>query len=259
MTNWDARAQSLLAHARGNDRAPAGTRARVKASVAASVALSATAGATATILSSHTALAKLPAAVKAASGLLPAASYVTASSGPVLFLAPVTVGVAIGLAAITPSQVTPKAPVAAVAAQAPQSTKVLNRLPVSTAPRAWTAPAEVVAKDAPASPVVSSKPVAPSLSEESSLLEHARLVLRQGDAELALRLLDRHRAEFPNGVLFFEALATRSVALCKLGQTEAALQVLSRLDATTSNRGLVARVRSACGLPAMTDALGEKQ
>lgn len=264
MTHWDARAQALLEQARLRRTASAGTRSRVKASVAASVALSATAGATAVVASSQTAFAKLPAAVKAASALSPAATGVVGLGSIAPYFAPVFVGVTVGLSAITPSEVTQRAPIVA-----PHVSRTNPRVGGDVAkPLAPPVPLQrpsielktedlSVRETATQPPVKSSMGVS-SLAAEVDLLERARLVLRQDDPSLAIDLLDQHRREFPRGALFFEALATRAIALCKLGQMETAIQVLSRLEATAVNSGLAAQVRASCGLSSASRATGRE-
>jgi hypothetical protein len=252
MNHWDASAEALLARARRSEEVPEGARTRIRASVAASVALSAVAGASVSAVAAPTALAKLPAAVKAASSLLPAAGASVGSSGSIAFLAPMTVGVALGLSAISPSAVTtPVSPatsagsVAAVASvKTPQKglPAPLRQIPAESA-------RDEASVDVPAVAVsAKSNGSSPSLAAEAAVLEHARLVLRQGDSELALRLLDQHRRDFPNGVLFFEALATRAVALCRLGRTEEGMRIGARLEATIPGSGSIAQVRHACGV-----------
>ena len=74
MKHWDTRAESLLAVARSSESAPYGAQSRVKASIMASIALSGAAGAGASVVAGTTAMAKLPAAVKAASSVVPFAA-----------------------------------------------------------------------------------------------------------------------------------------------------------------------------------------
>jgi hypothetical protein len=251
MNHWDARAEALLTQARSSEQVPVGAMSRVKASVMTSIALSAAAGASASVMATPTALAKLPAAVKAASSILPVAAAAAGTSGPILYLAPVTVGIALGLSAISPSQVVTTGPLASLSGRAPV-VKVPSASPrVTGMALSPAAPIDGERGNRPqgmssaASPAKSG--TAPSsLAEEATLIEHARLVLRQGDFELTLRLLDQHRQEFPNGVLFFEALATRAVALCRQGKTDEGMQILGRLEANLSGSGMLAQVRRSC-------------
>jgi hypothetical protein len=250
MNHWDTRAESLLALARSSETVPRGAKSRVKASIVASIALSGAAGATVSVMAAPAAFAKLPAAVNAASSVLPAAAAAAGTSGPIVYLAPVTVGIALGLSAISPSEVATTAPTAvsasAPAAKSPRASPLAKR---RAEPRVTEVQADqdTTTPDPPSTASPGKSVNAPaSLAEEASLLEHARLVLRQGDLELTLRLLDRHQKEFPKGVLFFEAMATRAVALCQKGRTDEGMQILSRLEATAQGSGMLPSVRQAC-------------
>ncbi len=254
MNHWDTRAETLLALARSVEQVPAGAKSRVRASVTTSIALSTVAGASVSVLADPTVLAKLPAAVKAASSILPAAAAASGTSVPLLYLAPVTVGLALGLSAISPSEVVTKVPAAELSAHAPVACPptASRRAPrPALAPVVAVVPERVATpKNVPSAASSGKSGMAPSsLAEEASLLEHARLVLRQGDLELALRLLDRHRKEFQNGVLFFEALATRAVVLCRQGKSDEGMLILSRLEGTAPGSGMLAQVRHACIAP----------
>jgi hypothetical protein len=250
MNHWDARAEFLLAQARSSDNVPSGAKSRVKASIVASIALSGAAGATVSVMAAPTAFAKLPAAVQAASSVLPAAAAAVGTGGPIAYLAPMTVGIALGLSAISPSEVATTAPMA-LSASAPvtRSPSVSPLAPRRAEPRVTEVQArqDTAPQDMPSTARPGKSVNAPSsLAEEASLLEHARLVLRQGDLELTLRLLDRHQKEFPKGVLFFEAQATRAVALCRQGRTDDGMQILERLESTAQGSGMLPAVRQAC-------------
>jgi len=248
MNHWDARAESLLELARLNERVPDSAKCRVRASLMASIALS---GAAASVVAAPAALAKLPAAVKAASSVLPVAAAATVSFGPAAYLAPLTIGLALGLSAVSPSEiVTPIAPMASANALQLQPPRQSAARGVQVAPRIATVLPEAVTKDTVLPATVTSGKAAAgpnSLAAEASLIEQARLVLRQGDLDLTLRLLDQHRHEFPNGVLFFEALATRATALCRQGKAEEGRLILGRLEATTLGSGSLVQVHHACG------------
>lgn len=254
MNRWDKRSEALLAKARTVNPVPLGARERVRATLKGSIALAAAGSA---IGLSTTAYAKLPAAVKAAGAAFPGAALGLTPLGPVALFAPITVGLALGLSAISPSQVAfPQrvAPAASFGSHDDRRPSLIETVP----PRAseQLAPSEESQRATPASvaqPAVSKRSAEPrysSLKQEATALEHVRVVLRQGDAELALRLLDRHRDEFPHGVLSFEALATRAVALCRLGQVNEAFGILARLELTAPGSGSVAQARAACGAAA---------
>ncbi len=59
---------------------------------------------------------------------------------------------------------------------------------------------------------------ASTLAAETDLLEQARAELHGADPAAALRLLDRHAAEFPRGLLANERRTTRVRALCQQGR-----------------------------------------
>jgi hypothetical protein len=247
MNHWDARAEALLARMRTGNEVPADARSRVRSAVARSIALSAAAGASVSVVAAPTAMAKLPVAVKTASSLLPTAG----TGGAAAALAPLAAGLALGLSAITPSEVTvpplhAELVAAASAVAPPRATPVaMTRSPTPhemAGSKRIEAPMRLPLAVASAKSVVASS----GLAEEASVLEHARLVLRQGDPRLSLRLLDQHRREFPHGALAFEASATRAEALCKLGRGAEGSSTLEQLEAAAPGSGVVARVRASC-------------
>lgn len=253
MNHWDKRSEELLAKARADNPVPFGAKERVRDNLRGSIALAVAGSA---IGLSTTAYAKLPVAVKAASAAFPGVASAVAPLAPTTFLAPITIGLALGLSAISPSEaVFPQpAPAAASLGQAksrpPLVETVVARPAERQGPSAETKQASPPSVATLAAPKPSAEPYS-SLKQEATALEHARVVLRQGDAELALRLLDRHRAEFPHGVLSFEALATRAVALCRLGRVNEAFGILARLEVSAPGSGSVAQARSACGAVAV--------
>jgi outer membrane protein assembly factor BamD (BamD/ComL family) len=86
------------------------------------------------------------------------------------------------------------------------------------------------------------------LGPQTELLEHARVVLRQGDPTLALRSIERYRHEFPNGAFFEEAVVLQATALCRLGRYEEGRALLKRLETSSRNQGF-ARARGLCDHP----------
>ena len=88
-------------------------------------------------------------------------------------------------------------------------------------------------------------PAPSELARESRLVASAIAKLRQdGDAEAALTILDRHRAEFAAGALRPEATATRIEALLRLGRNRQALALLDAQSLSAKGVGremLVAR------------------
>lgn len=255
MRHWDTHAESLLALARSAERVPSGARSRVKTSIMASIALSGAAGVGVSAVTGATAMAKLPAAVKAASSVVPFAAAAAGAGGPIAYLAPVTVGLALGLSALSPSEGEParspvvnaRTPAGRVADVRPSATgRVVSSVTAALPELDVSEPDATEEMAPPPASVGKVSPAPSSIGEEASLLEHARLVLRQGDSELTLRLLDQHRQRFPNGALFFEALATRAVALCRQGRISEGRQILTRLETTTAGSPALPQVRHAC-------------
>jgi hypothetical protein len=255
MSRWDPRSEDLLARARAANPVPSGAKGRVRETLSGSIAVAAAGSA---IGFSTTAYAKLPVAVEAAGAAMPGAASALAPLAPTAFLAPVTIGLALGLSAISPSEaVFPQRTPPATASGAQQATR--HPPPVeakvvlhSEQQQPSTEPRQTVQTNVATAGPSKPKPEPHfGLKQEATAIEHARVVLRQGDAELALRLLDGYRNEFPDGVLSFEALATRAVALCRLGQISEAFGILARLEQTAPGSGSVAQARAACGAAAI--------
>lgn len=255
MNHWDERAEVLLARARTVNPVPAGARQRVRESLKGSIAVAA-AG---TALGLPTACAKLPAAVSAGNAAVPAAAAAVAPLGPVTLLAPITVGLALGLSSISPSEVIERGPARVSAPSAsPVATSRTTAEPTAKIPPdphpieslpQIAASATASSQERSVNPLASKSSREPysSLSREATALEHARVVLRQGDAELALRLLGHYETEFPNGALGFEAMAIKAVALCRLGRANEGFSILARLEVAAPGSGIVAQSRAACG------------
>jgi hypothetical protein len=258
MNHWDARAQTIIANAREQERVPPQARARIRSALLASVAVSTLTGTVAQAKAAPWALAKLPAAAQAASAVLPSTLAV---SSPFAVLAPLTIGVALGLSAIAPSQSTTPRPVVdsprpSEPVELPQASSRLPRQhgPAPLEPALAIAP-PVSRRVAPALPTVqmpvSSESVAPTpaddVSAEAELLGRARLMLRQGDAALSLQLLDRYEQSYPHGVLHLECLAMRATANCHAGRTGVGLRLLSELEAIAPQSGFLDSIRAACG------------
>jgi RNA polymerase sigma-70 factor, ECF subfamily len=78
---------------------------------------------------------------------------------------------------------------------------------------------------------------APTLAAETQLLEQARGALHRGDLQAARAMLDRHSAEFPQGLLLDEARSTRLRVLCAGGRAAEATALADRWSpAQTSSR-----------------------
>jgi hypothetical protein len=77
-------------------------------------------------------------------------------------------------------------------------------------------------------------------------LRDAHAAVANGDPGRALVLLDRHAAQFPNGILAEECVAERIVALCGLGRTSEGRSETDRFLREHPRSPLAARVRAAC-------------
>lgn len=78
---------------------------------------------------------------------------------------------------------------------------------------------EVPPAPAPAARSVPAPKDMPSLDAELALLRAAREALGRGEPAAALPSLERHRREFPGGVLVEERMLLRAQALCELGRS----------------------------------------
>lgn len=113
--------------------------------------------------------------------------------------------------------------------------------PASGAPSADAANARPSARVT--APAPSAGPNESDLARESAALERALTALRRDhDAGGALALLDRYAADFPAGVLRLEADVARVDANLALGNTAAALALLSRMPLENVGRGLELRL-----------------
>jgi RNA polymerase sigma-70 factor (ECF subfamily) len=84
-----------------------------------------------------------------------------------------------------------------------------------------------------------------ALARELALIEPARAALLAGDAEQTLRLLARHRRQFPAGMFAQEAAATRIEALCRLGDGEAARSETDAFARRWPESGLATRAAAS--------------
>lgn len=85
-----------------------------------------------------------------------------------------------------------------------------------------------------------------ALARELALIEPARAALLTNDTGQALKLLGRHRREFPAGMFAQEAAATRIEALCRLGDVEGARRETDAFARRWPESGLAARAASSC-------------
>lgn len=246
MTTSDPRTLALLTQARRH-RPPPQAKGDVRQKLAESVALSAATCALLSVKAAPLATAKLASAFKAGCAVTPGFTSSATVSTPLLLLAPITVGIALGLSAMTPSSPEP----GHSRAVEPRAIVQARRTPSKTvvAPQPVTAPV-VEAPTISATPVTPTAPAPAlpptSLNRQSELLEHARLVLRQGDPTLALRSLETYRREFPKGAFFFEALTLQATALCQLGRLTEGRTLLARLEASGAPASTLNLPRSLC-------------
>ena len=78
-------------------------------------------------------------------------------------------------------------------------------------------------------PKKTTRPATPNTSEEFELLSRARVALKRQRPEHALRLLERHRAAYPESPLRRERERTRLLALCALDRVDEATALATRL------------------------------
>jgi len=257
MTSWNPRIEQLLAESR-RLAPPLGTKSCVRDRLASSIALSAlavgstaaagTATGTASAKSSPWVFAKLASAVKAGCAIAP--STTAAVSTPVLVAGPIAIGIALGLSAIAPSSVEFNS--STVRANAPTARVTPSTKPLvqatrdnAIAPVPQQSTALLPTKSQPS--VKPSSPSAPKyFARQSALLERARVVLRQGDAMLALRSLQDYQREFPNGTFFVEALTLESQALCQLGRVEEGRRLVERLEVVGAATGTLTQAKKLC-------------
>jgi hypothetical protein len=93
------------------------------------------------------------------------------------------------------------------------------------------------------------RPPAPPLaspSDELPLIHQATQALRDHRTELALQLLGRHAARYPEGALAQERAGLTVLALCQQGRAAEAAPLRDRFLAETPDSPLAGRVRRAC-------------
>lgn len=159
----------------------------------------------------------------------------------------VAVGGGIGLRAIR----RPEGPGAKIALPAAVPTAI-SAPPVTAAGQGAVADVTADRKPKPASHTPSARASA-SVADKSfaralELLRSAQRALDKGSPSSALSLLDEYAIEFPRGcALQPEYEATRVLALCGAGRTEAAERARNRFLENQSASPLADRVRAACG------------
>lgn len=115
----------------------------------------------------------------------------------------------------------------------------------SAAPQPEVRTPDVRGPDASASRPRARRPTS-TLGEETQLLEEARTALARGDADAALRALDRHADRFPAAELADEARSTRLRALCRAGRSDDARALADTLAPAGGSRWH-AIVDASCG------------
>ena len=121
----------------------------------------------------------------------------------------------------------PSAPPSAVAT--PPEAPVSPSVPPPPAELAELTTATSPSSAAPSSRAASARPRQDRLAQEVAILSRATSALRAGRAEEALRVLNEHQREFPNGVLGEERRAAKAQALCSLGRVAEGKAELARL------------------------------
>ncbi|HEX3773838.1 MAG TPA: hypothetical protein VHV51_05190 [Polyangiaceae bacterium] len=131
-----------------------------------------------------------------------------------------------------------------VDAPAAQPSATASGAPVETALSA--APSAAAASNS--APALASAPRRQDhLAQEVLLLSRATSALNAGRAQDALKLLDEHQREFPNGVLSVERRGAKARALCALGRVSEGRAELSHL---ASGSPAAARASQVCQMSA---------
>ncbi len=91
-----------------------------------------------------------------------------------------------------------------------------------------------------------SNTITPHLEAELRLLRAAQKALQKGDSSRALSVLNKHRHQFPGGLLRQEREAARAVALCELGRYKQGRQVAQRLLINSPRSPLAQRIARSC-------------
>jgi hypothetical protein len=171
---------------------------------------------------------------------------------------PVALGVALvgGAAffAFRPGARVPAAPVAVAPLASPAASAAV---PAPAEPdTAATAPVEpepapLVAATAVKAAIEPAPRAQDRLAQEVALLARATSDLRAGRAADALKVLDEHQREFPNGTLSVERRAARAQALCTLKRTSEGRAELARLAPQSP---AAARAKQVCDAASGTSA-----
>ncbi|HKP60339.1 MAG TPA: hypothetical protein VJV78_26620, partial [Polyangiales bacterium] len=153
----------------------------------------------------------------------------------------------IAASAPTPSPATAQASAVTTPAEAPQAAPAVAEAALPE-PAPESAPVSAAVGSTPPS---TTKPApvakAPALAGELKLLAAAQQALREQQLPRALEFLDEHAARYPRGALRPERLAARAVVLCRMGEANAGLMALRRLESETPSSPLLGWARDACG------------
>jgi hypothetical protein len=128
------------------------------------------------------------------------------------------------------------------AAIVPGGAPEISALPSTLAARNPAAPPAAVSTPLPAS----SSAEEDSLERELELMAEVQGALRDGRSELALELVQRHAAAFPNGQLVNERLAAETFAACRSGDPARARRAAALFLARDATSALASRVRNTC-------------
>jgi hypothetical protein len=132
-----------------------------------------------------------------------------------------------------------QAPVAPVVAEASVQARQTTVAPV-------VAPASLRTIKPRLTRTVLSEETPSQLEGEIELIRAAQVALQQGDSARALAELDKHKLQFPKGVLFQEREAARAVALCELGRIDEGRQVAQRLLIESPHSPMAQRIHRSC-------------
>lgn len=138
----------------------------------------------------------------------------------------------------------------AVAEEAPESAAQTEPEPRAASKRERRAnrhrPAATNGHSSKAVPAATSTDSLANLREEKKIISKAKEVLEAGNPSLAMKVLERHAARFPDGVLAQERAGLRILALCDLGEIERARAEAERFLERWPRASMAHRVRTAC-------------
>jgi hypothetical protein len=267
MTGLGPEASALLEAARCGDEPTDADRERVRAAIATRLAAGAAAGIGAM------AAGKWAGSTLGAAGGAPASAAIPAGLAAKALAAAILVG-ALGASAVLIHRALPH-PVAPLSVPAHPTVAVGVDGPVSArgSPNGATNPTAPPIDDAhgvgfrSGARAVPGSVIAPAVSSsahttvatgdvaaEVRLLGEAHAVMRRGDAERALVLLDEHARRYPKGALGEERDAARIAALCALGRVAEARETADRFLRAAPQSPHAGPIRASCGGPLSTPA-----